>query len=763
MPALYRKIILICLLLSVSSYGFGSHIYGGELSMVYLGKTGFYRFGYTQYIEGSNAAAQTQRLRIFQKNGLKLIQQVVVNYRNETLVTIPSSPCARLQTFKLKQITYSADVQLDLTKYTDTDGYIVEISFSGVTNVGNVVSSATLGISCTLVFSALSAANSSPRFTFLPAGYGCVGQPLSLSLSAQDEDADELRYKLVTPYGGFDPAGRGPISATWAPGYSATNPIAGSVPVSFDSKTGTLSGTPSRLGVHLLSVEVEEWRQGVWLSTVRRDFILPVIDCFVPIPPVPIVRYRNLPASKLVLCPNTSPELSTDANGRYVHQWMKDGKVIAGAASNRLVVTSPGSYSVKRWYTGDCTRDTISESVAVLPLEAVRLSAQTAPPYCTGDTVKLAGQVPADYTAVWSIGNQRLSMPVNNTIDAVRSGWYYLRASPPLASCQSTDSVLITLSSRPTATLTASAPGLCTGDSLQLSATDSVGFQYAWSPAGSHASGSKITVRKGGTYKVTVTNQAGCKTEATPIQIAEFPSPTIEFDSIRPACVYDTSIALMARPAGGIFSGANVQGTTFVSKGLKPGDYPVMYTYTSPEGCTNTQKRQVAVREAPTVQLPDTFTVLRGNTVALPLTATGQNTYVWTPQTFLIAGQQSAAPTCRPDSSLYYSVTATNAAGCSAVAGTYVNVLSGLYIPNAFTPNGDGQNDRWELINIESFPNSTVSIYDRWGEIIYYSKGYRVPWDGLYKEKPVPSGTYIYTIAISEWKHVYTGNVLVLH
>lgn len=57
--------------------------------MTYLGKAGFYRFGYTQYIEGSNAAGQSQRLRIFQKNGLKLIQQVVVNYRNETLITIP--------------------------------------------------------------------------------------------------------------------------------------------------------------------------------------------------------------------------------------------------------------------------------------------------------------------------------------------------------------------------------------------------------------------------------------------------------------------------------------------------------------------------------------------------------------------------------------------------------------------------------------------------------------------------------------------------
>lgn len=133
---------------------------------------------------------------------------------------------------------------------------------------------------------------------------------------------------------------------------------------------------------------------------------------------------------------------------------------------------------------------------------------------------------------------------------------------------------------------------------------------------------------------MTVTNQAGCKTASGPIQIAEFPSPTIEFDSIRPACVYDTSIVLMARPAGGIFSGANVQGTAFITYEALNGGYPILYTYTSPEGCSNAQKRWVAVREAPSVQLPDTFTVMRGNVIQLPVTATGQNTYNWTPQTF---------------------------------------------------------------------------------------------------------------------------------
>jgi gliding motility-associated-like protein len=81
-----------------------------------------------------------------------------------------------------------------------------------------------------------------------------------------------------------------------------------------------------------------------------------------------------------------------------------------------------------------------------------------------------------------------------------------------------------------------------------------------------------------------------------------------------------------------------------------------------------------------------------------------------------------------------------------------------LIIPNTFTPNGDGINDTWNIKNLESYPNSSVNIFNRWGQKLYASIGYPVPWDGKYNGSSLPAGTYYYVIdpknghaAISGW------------
>jgi gliding motility-associated-like protein len=69
-----------------------------------------------------------------------------------------------------------------------------------------------------------------------------------------------------------------------------------------------------------------------------------------------------------------------------------------------------------------------------------------------------------------------------------------------------------------------------------------------------------------------------------------------------------------------------------------------------------------------------------------------------------------------------------------------------LIIPNAFSPNGDGINDKWEIAGLRSIPDCRVEIFDRWGQSIYNSKGYATPWDGSWKGKPIPVATYYYII-----------------
>jgi gliding motility-associated-like protein len=77
---------------------------------------------------------------------------------------------------------------------------------------------------------------------------------------------------------------------------------------------------------------------------------------------------------------------------------------------------------------------------------------------------------------------------------------------------------------------------------------------------------------------------------------------------------------------------------------------------------------------------------------------------------------------------------------------TIIASESEIIIPNAFTPNGDGINDLWTIQKLSDFPQCLVSVYTRYGNLVYQSRGYVKPWDGTVNGSPVPTGTYYYVI-----------------
>jgi gliding motility-associated-like protein len=85
-----------------------------------------------------------------------------------------------------------------------------------------------------------------------------------------------------------------------------------------------------------------------------------------------------------------------------------------------------------------------------------------------------------------------------------------------------------------------------------------------------------------------------------------------------------------------------------------------------------------------------------------------------------------------------------------------------LQVPNAFSPNGDGLHDKWEVDGLSAFPNCQVAIYNRYGQRVFSSRGYNVPWDGMYNGKPLPTGTYYYVIKNLRASEMYSGWVELL-
>ncbi|MGL4597428.1 MAG: gliding motility-associated C-terminal domain-containing protein [Bacteroidia bacterium] len=69
-----------------------------------------------------------------------------------------------------------------------------------------------------------------------------------------------------------------------------------------------------------------------------------------------------------------------------------------------------------------------------------------------------------------------------------------------------------------------------------------------------------------------------------------------------------------------------------------------------------------------------------------------------------------------------------------------------LFFPSSFSPNGDGEDDVWEIQNIGLYPDAVIKIYNRWGELMFESDKFVKGWDGRNKGKPVEIGVYYYTV-----------------
>lgn len=139
-------------------------------------------------------------------------------------------------------------------------------------------------------------------------------------------------------------------------------------------------------------------------------------------------------------------------------------------------------------------------------------------------------------------------------------------------------------------------------------------------------------------------------------------------------------------------------------------------------------------------------------------TAAAGSTYTWSPVSGL-DNPMGSNPVTSTTVTTIYTVSITDVNGCTNSDTVTVFVYPQIKIPNGFSPNGDGKNDVWQLDLIYMFPDNEVEVYNRWGELLFYSKGYPVPFNGQYKGQNLPVGTYYYIIKLNHpsFPDAYTG------
>jgi len=155
----------------------------------------------------------------------------------------------------------------------------------------------------------------------------------------------------------------------------------------------------------------------------------------------------------------------------------------------------------------------------------------------------------------------------------------------------------------------------------------------------------------------------------------------------------------------------------------------------------------VTVTPKPDANAGSTKYMALGTNVALDGSATRGTglVFAWSPATGL-SNPTLPNPVASPTATTRYLLTVTSSGGCIDTSSALVTVLNRPIIPNTFTPNGDGINDRWEILNLGTYPDPVVEIYSDRGQLIFQSFSNYKPWDGTYKGKPLPVGTYYFVI-----------------
>jgi gliding motility-associated-like protein len=315
----------------------------------------------------------------------------------------------------------------------------------------------------------------------------------------------------------------------------------------------------------------------------------------------------------------------------------------------------------------------------------------------------------------------------------------------------------------------------CIGKDLILPPTDPKALKVLWSGPDGYLSELPVSIipnvqyRDTGLYKLKETFYYGCVSLDT-FYLKVFPGTTISTLPAPPVCE-GMSVNLSATSSdGGNFKWTPALGLsndTIPNPVASPRDstsYKVVVT--NSYGCKDSAYLNVNVFRNVAIDAGPDKTIVSGDSIILNGSVKGTAVnFNWTPFVFM-NDSHSVNPKVYPLQDIVYTLNATSTVGCGEGSDDVrVKVYNTIVVPNAFTPNGDGINDKFQLIAFDNYKPVKLIIYNRFGTLIFKATDAYRSWDGKFKGILQPAGTYVYYLelkSITGKKVVKRGTIMLL-
>ncbi|WP_222538905.1 gliding motility-associated C-terminal domain-containing protein [Pedobacter polysacchareus] len=297
---------------------------------------------------------------------------------------------------------------------------------------------------------------------------------------------------------------------------------------------------------------------------------------------------------------------------------------------------------------------------------------------------------------------------------------------------------------------------ICVGQSQQLELTGTDGT-YLWTGPNNFSSTLKSPTisnagpNEAGTYQVIVTAN-GC-TNSIQTNLTVIPQPVAAVNQPPAPICYGASILLEAS-GGNSYKWSPTTGLSDpnIANPIASPTHTTTYEVTVSNGfCEDKAQVTVNVYQQILANAGSNKVIMEGESTTLDGTVSGDNLeYFWTPSKGL-DDPKKLTPIATPLATTTYTLNVASLNNCNgATSSMTVKVFKKVIIPNTFTPNGDGINDVWNIEALQAYPNAEVKVMNRFGERVFSAKGNFQNWDGWYKGKSLPVGTYFYWIDLHE-------------